>query len=350
MDRSYYLNLAASELRMPIGTDLVLHEQTDPKAVLLDGRRLGQVVLDAARRYHTPLALAHMDLEVEKAVLLEWMGIDPQQFAAFHFDELPSPAMLARFHQHLPGPLPQRLQAHVEAVAFVAAHADVLPVAMCIGPFSLTTKLLADPITPIFMAGSGATAGDEPEVKRFEAVLGFALEVVIRSISAKIQAGAKAVCIAEPAANRVFVSPRQIEKGADIFDRYVMRGHQAIRHLLAQSQVDLIFHCCGELTEYFVRKFAALDPAILSLGSSRKLWEDAAWVPKTTVLFGNLPTKRFYADNLLTVEEVANQARALRQHMREVNHPFILGSECDVLSVPGCETTIKAKVDAFLKA
>lgn len=32
------------------------------------------------------------------------------------------------------------------------------------------------------------------------------------------------------------------------------------------------------------------------------------------------------------------------------NHPFILGSECDVLSVPGYEQTIKAKVEEFLKA
>jgi hypothetical protein len=36
--------------------------------------------------------------------------------------------------------------------------------------------------------------------------------------------------------------------------------------------------------------------------------------------------------------------------MRDVGHPFILGSECDVLSVPGYEQTIKAKVEEFLKA
>jgi hypothetical protein len=31
-----------------------------------------------------------------------------------------------------------------------------------------------------------------------------------------------------------------------------------------------------------------------------------------------------------------------------VGHPFILGSECDVLSVQGCEQTIKEKVQAFV--
>jgi hypothetical protein len=35
--------------------------------------------------------------------------------------------------------------------------------------------------------------------------------------------------------------------------------------------------------------------------------------------------------------------------MAEVKHSFILGSECDVLSVPGCECTIKAKVAAMLE-
>jgi hypothetical protein len=36
--------------------------------------------------------------------------------------------------------------------------------------------------------------------------------------------------------------------------------------------------------------------------------------------------------------------------MRDVKHPFILGSECDVLSVPGREQAIMAKVDEFLKS
>ena len=93
-----------------------------------------------------------------------------------------------------------------------------------------------------------------------------------------------------------------------------------------------------------------MDPAILSLGSSRLLWEDAALVPKTTVLYGNLPTKQFYSDQLVSVAKVQQLSRDLTRRMREVGHPFILGSECDVLSVPGSEQTIKAKVAAFLEA
>ena len=34
--------------------------------------------------------------------------------------------------------------------------------------------------------------------------------------------------------------------------------------------------------------------------------------------------------------------------MQAINRPFILGSECDVLSVCGCEQAILRKVEAFL--
>jgi hypothetical protein len=37
------------------------------------------------------------------------------------------------------------------------------------------------------------------------------------------------------------------------------------------------------------------------------------------------------------------------EKMRDTGHPFILGSECDVLSVPGSEREILAKVEAFMK-
>ena len=51
----------------------------------------------------------------------------------------------------------------------------------------------------------------------------------------------------------------------------------------------------------------------------------------------------------LTVAEVERLSRNLLEKMEEAGHPFILGSECDVLSVPGSEREILAKVDAFIK-
>ena len=127
-----------------------------------------------------------------------------------------------------------------------------------------------------------------------------------------------------------------------------MELNRKIREQLRAHGVDLIFHDCGELLDGMVSRFGTLDPAMMSLGSSRLLWEDAALVPKTTVLFGNLPTKKFYSDTLISLSDVRQLSQDLIQKMRHTGHPFILGSECDVLSVPGSEAAIKAKVEAFL--
>ena len=119
---------------------------------------------------------------------------------------------------------------------------------------------------------------------------------------------------------------------------------------LKENGVELFFHCCGELIDEMVVAFTSLDPAVLSLGSSRVLWQDAALVPKTTILYGNLPSKKFYSPTLFTRTQVSDGSRELIARMREIDHPFILGTECDVLHVPGCECTIRDKLDAIMEA
>jgi uroporphyrinogen-III decarboxylase len=147
-----------------------------------------------------------------------------------------------------------------------------------------------------------------------------------------------------------FLSPNQIEAGSDIFDRYVMKYNQRLKAVLKAWDVDLFFHCCGELIPYMVKKFCELDPAVLSLGSSRKLWEDAAVVPKDVVLFGNLPTKTFYSDDAMPAQEVRRCTIELHDRMAACGHPLILASECDVLHVPEAAETIRHKVDVMLQA
>jgi hypothetical protein len=87
----------------------------------------------------------------------------------------------------------------------------------------------------------------------------------------------------------------------------------------------------------------------MSLGSSRRLWEDAALIPKNTVIFGNLPSKQFYSDDLITVEQVIELGSMLVEKMSAVEHPFILGSECDLLSVRGCQEIMMSKADAIMQ-
>ncbi|MCS6830275.1 MAG: uroporphyrinogen decarboxylase family protein [Armatimonadota bacterium] len=349
MDRRFYLQLAEHGLRMPIGTDLVLHEKEDVPEILVDGYRLGQVVEEAARRYRTPLAVPHMDLMIEKTALLELLDVPAEQIPTYHFSEPPSAEMVETVQRNLhEAPLNVRIQAQAGSVAYIAQHTDLLPIGMTIGPFSLMTKLIADPIAPIYLAGMGITGEEDPEVKMVETTLELSTMVILRSMQAQIEAGARAVFVAEPAANKVYISPKQLEQGSGIFEQMVMRYLRRVKAFLDERGVDLIFHCCGELTDQMVQQYASLEPVILSLGSSRVLWEDARLVPKHVVLYGNLPSKRFYSDELVTREQVELLACELIARMREVGHPFILGSECDVLSVEGCEQTIRAKVQAFI--
>jgi len=341
MKRTYYLELAAAGLRMPVGTHLVLHEHEQVKEILADGDKLGRILEESARRFRTPMAIPLMNLTLEKTALLSADNVPADKIDSYHFSELPS----GRYDITLtPG-----MMVCCDALRYIAQKTDLLPVGMAIGPFSLMTKLVADPIAPVFLAGAGATAEEEVEIAIVEKALEIAEKVIRTYLEAQIAAGAKAVFICEPAANKVYFSPKQLEDNYDVFDRYVMEPNRRLKAFLAAHDVDLIFHDCGELTDEMVRRFGTLDPALLSLGSSRRLWEDARLVPKTTVLYGNLPSKHFSSDAHLSVQKVGEMARELADNMRATGHPFILGSECDVLSVPKCEAAIWNKVNAFME-
>jgi uroporphyrinogen-III decarboxylase len=349
MDRRYYLDLASGGVRMPIGADLVLNEEDSPDQVVLDAERLGKVIERAARRYSTPLAFPLMDLRLEKADLLEFFGVPETDAGRFHFKTPPAEAALIEVAGAAERPFSPRIQACHGAIRYIAQRTDLLPVGMLIGPFSLMTKLIDDPITPVAMAGAGATSEDDTSVLAAERCLQLALAAVKRSAKAQIDAGAKAIIVCEPAANTVYLSPRQLRNGSDIFERFVLEPNRQLRALLGQHGVDLIFHDCGELLTEMVRQFAAeLRPVILSLGSSRRLWEDAAVVASDIVLFGNLPTKTFYSDAVMPLDEVVRLTTELVERMAACGHPHIPGSECDVLHVPEAARTIRRKVDAMM--
>ena len=128
-----------------------------------------------------------------------------------------------------------------------------------------------------------------------------------------------------------------------------MRPNLRLKEILDQAGASLIFHDCGELIPFMVEQFAIrLHPIMLSLGSSRKLWEDAALVPKDVVLFGNLPTKNFYSDEVVPLARVEEMTRELRANMQQASQPHIVGSECDVLHVADAAATIRQKVEVML--
>ena len=350
MERSFYLNIAASGKRLPVATHLVLHEHDDPQAILLDGQRLAAVMIETARRFDSPLALPIMDLTLEKDVMLGAIGIAAETIPTYHFTRPPAAADIAKVAAMdvLASP---RIKASCDSLATIAAAyaagAKEVPVGMCIGPFSLLTKLLADPIVPIFLAGSGLGPEDDDDVAMLAALLELCEKTVQAYCLAQMKAGAVAIFLCEPAANLVYFSPKQIAEGSSVYDDFVITPNLRLKALFDQNGVDLIFHDCGSLTPEMIASFAALDPVILSLGSPVNLWEAEPLVPKTTVLYGNLPTKKFYSDEEVPLAGIAQMVSEIETKLKATGHPYIIGSECDVLSMPGYEETIMAKVMAM---
>ena len=347
MDKNFYLELARSGRRMPIATHLVLHEKSDPEAILIDGEQLAAVMLETAERFGNPLALPIMDLTLEKDILLRTMGVPPEQTESFHFDALPDAAAAAKVTTDTDVLVHPRIKANCDALRLLAEGGKVIPVGMSIGPFSLLTKLLKDPITPIYMAGTGLGAEDDDDVALICALLKLSETIIHATCMAQIKAGAKAIFLCEPAANLVYFSPKQIAEGSSVYDDFVIQPNLRLKALLDANGVDLIFHDCGSLTSEMIASFAALDPAILSLGSPVKLWEAEPLVPKTTVLYGNLPTKKFYSDEDVPLSDIPVLVGEIEAKLKATGHPFIIGSECDVLSMPGYEKTIMQKVMAM---
>jgi hypothetical protein len=334
---------------MPIGTDLVMHEECEPEQVRNQGAALGRVIERAARRWATPLAIPLMDLRLEKTDLLALVGVPESEAERFHFTSPLDEAALAELCAEQIAPLCAGSTARDQALAYIASQPDLVAVGMAIGPFSLTTRLMADPITAAAMAGSGLLEEDSAEVRLLWQCLRVAEAAVLRSAHSQILHGAKAIMVCEPAASISFISPRQIKAGSNLFERLVMEPNLRLKAALDEAGCDLIFHDCGELIDPMVEAFASrLHPAILSLGSSRKLWEDARFVPADVVLYGNLPTKSFYSDGAMPIDEVIRRTNELIANMKACGYPHILGSECDVLFVSEAQETIGKKVAAMM--
>jgi uroporphyrinogen-III decarboxylase len=349
MQKQFYLNLADRGLRLPIGTHLILHEKADHETIIHHGDRLGAVMVEAAHHYKSPLAIPLMDLTLEKEAILAILGIPAEEREKFHFDSLPEAGAVEKITT-APFMIP-RMTATCDAIRHVAEREKqegIIALGMGIGPFSLMTKMLSDPITPVFMAGTGLTAEEDDDVALVECVMELSTQIILRYLTEQAKAGAKAIIVCEPAANLVFFSPNQLAEGSDVFDRFVMSPNLKIKARLDELGVDLIFHDCGELTDGMVESFNRLNPVMLSLGCSRTLWKDAALISKDIVLYGNLPSKKFYSDEAVSVADIERMTRELITNMKKTGHPFIMGTECDVLSVPGHEESIKRKVDAMM--
>ena len=304
-------------------------------------------MLETAERLDSPMAFPVMDLALEKDILLQTMGVRAEATAAFHFDSVPDPEQCAKVTMDLDVRTHPRIRANCEALSILREGGKVVPVGMSIGPFSLLTKLVKDPIGAVFMAGTGVAPEDDADVAMIHAVLGLAESVVRANCAAQIEAGARAIFLCEPAANRVYFSPRQIRKGATAYDAFVTEPNLRLKQLLDDTGVDLLLHDCGEVIPEMVTSFGKLNPKLISLGSPVKLWEVEKYIAKDVVIFGNLPTRKFYSDDEVPLQAIEGLVAELEEKLSATGHPFIISSECDVLSMPGYEKTIMAKIKAM---
>lgn len=334
---------------MPIGADLALHEESDPEQTRNHGRDLGRVIERAARRWEMPVAIPLMDLRLEKIDLLAPLAVPESEIERFQFaapleDETVETLCFPPAAAACPGS-----RARDEALAYVAQISDLVPVGLTIGPYSLASRLMADPIAATALAGGGMSADESPDVCLLGQCLRMAEAAIERAVKRQIACGAKAIMVCEPAACTAFFSPRQLRAGSQVFEQFVMQPNLRLNAVLQEAGCGLIFHDCGVLIDSMVEAFAhRLHPAMLSLGSSRKLWEDARLVPADVVLYGNLPSKSFYSDSSMPFEEVERRAEDLAALMLACGHPHILGTECDVLFVPDAAATIARKVEIML--
>lgn len=325
---------------MVLGTDLVLNLQDNPEEIKHHGQRLGEVIIQAAERFRQPLAVPLMDLSLEKRDLLQNLGFGGKSPDTFHFTALPTEDMVARLKYMFHSLFSRRHLAHIYSIAHVASHSSLLPTGMVIGPFSLMTKLLADPINAVTAV---LMDPDSLEAQMALRCLELAEITVQRSLLAQITAGARAVIVCEPTAGKTYISPRMM----DLFEQFVIQPNLRLKSLLDGAGVDLLFHDCNELTTEMIRLLATrLNPVVMSLSSVRLLWEVAAFVPRDIVLFGNLPTKSFYSDSVMPIEEVVRLTHEIINAMHACGHPHILGTECDVLHVPGA--SVLEKVETML--
>jgi len=264
MDRQFYLDLAKSGLRMPIGADLTLHEKPNPAEIVTDGKALGRwwrkrrgATARRSRSPHGSAARENGDPGDSRRPSCRDPVVPLQHRSRSRGGAPPAGRTAAAAESCPPGPY---------RVGGLHRRTDgLVPIGMTIGPFSLMTKLLKDPITPIYLAGSGMTAADDPDVALVDRALELSLTIILSSVEAQIRAGAKAIFMAEPAANIVYVSPSR-SKAVPTSSSATDCADRRVKALLDRHGVDLIFHCCGELNEYMVRQFTTLHPVIISLG------------------------------------------------------------------------------------
>ena len=345
MARERWLDIARATPTVPLAVDIACHNLPGIKIRSQKSLPVGPALIRAAARYNAPFIFSKMDLTREQATLARSLGLsEPGDLESFHFNMVPEDGPAAELSKK-EWFSSKEWEEQLSNVMYAHANSTLPVLGSAIGVFTLITKMMQGEkaIVAVSMHGSGETATGDPDVALLLWLLPICEKVVTQSVTAQLNAGAAGIMIADPAAQVNFIPPSMPE----MFEKFVVEPNRRIRELIERRNADLFFHCCGELVPEYVSEFGhSIHPTVLSLGSSRCLWEDAKVVPKDVVLYGNVPSKHFVSKEL-TADAVTRQCRQLRDEMGRIAHPFILGTECDTLHVPGNDAAIDAKLNAM---
>ena len=150
----------------PVGTDLIMHEEPAPEKIRNDGAALGRVI-EKSRSM-----LAHsVGGSADGPAPGDMTSAGSRRSArgpGRHVSLSAAPlddAALRRLTSEQPGTICAGSTARNRALAYVHTVPDLVAVGMAIGPFSLATRLMADPISAGAMAGSGVEESESDEVR-----------------------------------------------------------------------------------------------------------------------------------------------------------------------------------------
>lgn len=284
---------------------------------LRDGELLARCQVQALRHYGYDAVFAFMDLGVETEAagsVLKYYENQYPEVVSYALASDAAPDGLVLPEPDKSGRMPELLRA--AAILRREVGDSTLVVGAVTGPMTLTTQLLG-------IEAALYLAADDPD--RFERILDYATEIIIRFGRAQIEAGAHLPMVFDPSASPVIVPPRFF---AEFLLPRLKRVLAAFREAGALLNWVMITGPIGSILKYC----AEMGTDILHFDYDVDPLRVLQTLPRTCVA-GNIRPLAFVT---ATPEAIAAEARELCELFAD-RGGFLLSS--------GCEIPPEARVD-----
>ncbi len=269
-------------------------------SALTSGEMIAQATTKATKEFDLPAYLPLMDLTIEAECFNVMM--------LYHIKTLPlviAPISLDLFlEKQVPSLKTSRYLAHLKATRQLADNDDLPVFNFVSGPFTLLCQILSFNKVKELLQSPGT----------LDKCLKITTEFIINYVDDLRKSGSNGYIVCEPSLQ--FLSNMQIT-------------NHATRHILniKQSQSDMLFgfHSCIDDIDKLNLSLMKLEPDLISVGNESDLTKVFGFVPKISLVLGNLsPVKAF-------VKNDANDTRiAIEKEAAKYNdfHNFIGGFSC----------------------